>query len=201
MDTEYDAGFYDTISQGAEFSAMEVVPKIINLYNPNTVVDVGCGRGIWAKEFERKSCLVTGIDGPWVTDPLIADFRPIDISQEFDINARFDVAVCLEVAEHLPVWRAQSFVQDLCKLSDTIVFSAAIPFQTGTHHINCQWQSWWASIFWQEGYGANDALRWQMWNNVSIEPWYRQNMVIYEKNADFTPVLDVVHPDIHYWGR
>ena len=67
------------------------------------------------------------------------------------IGRRFDLVNCLEVAEHLDASRADSFVDDLCALGDVVVFSAAIPGQGGTHHVNEQFQSYWQERFRRNG--------------------------------------------------
>jgi hypothetical protein len=52
--------------------------------------------------------------------------------------------VSLEVAEHLQPKRSASFVADLVALAPAVLFSAAIPGQPGTDHINPRWQDEWA---------------------------------------------------------
>lgn len=54
-------------------------------------------------------------------------FYAHDLTKPLHLNRRFDLALSLEVAEHLPKKSAEIFVDTLCKLSDTIIFSAAIP--------------------------------------------------------------------------
>lgn len=202
--TQYDENFYDTITDGSTLSAALVVPLIIAYYDSwndwKTLIDVGCGRGVWAKEFERQGLTVLGVDGDYVADPVVP-FQPLDISLPFSFDERYDVALCLEVAEHLPEFRAASFVEDLCKLADVVIFSAAIPYQTGNGHINCQWPSYWAELFGNNGYGCLDEIRKDIWNDEQVEPWYRQNLLVFSKNAPVVPVQDLVHPIIHSWGR
>ena len=64
-----------------------------------------------------------------------------DLAQPLQIDRRFDLALSLEVAEHLPPECGSEFVQTLTDLSSVILFSAAIPFQGGTDHLNEQWPS------------------------------------------------------------
>ncbi len=200
--TVYDDRFYGEIKEGSYLSASIVAPLVLESYEADSLLDVGCGQGWWAKAFHDFGVeSVTGIDGDYVQDPVVP-FIGHDISKTLpDLGRKYDMLLCLEVAEHLPEHRAGSFVNELCNLSDVIVWSAAIPFQTGTNHINCQWLSYQTDKFQANGYGLVDNIRWKVWNNDSVESWYRQNVVVFEKNALFTEALDVVHPDIHYWGR
>jgi hypothetical protein len=49
---------------------------------------------------------------------------------------RADVVVSTEVAEHLPKPFAETFVEYLCRLADSVVMTAATPGQSGTDHVN-----------------------------------------------------------------
>ena len=96
-------------------------------------------------------------------------------------TGRFDLAISLEVAEHLEPQRSDSLVRDLCALADTVLFAAAIPFQGGAGHINERWQSWWAQKFSENGYDPFDVLRRDIWGRRDIAWWYKQNTIFYVK--------------------
>src|SRR5437879_5333008 len=144
----YSQDFYDEIELGSLQSAAVVVPRLMNLVRPQSVVDVGCGRGAWLTAFQKLGVSkILGIDGPHVdkTRLLIPSecFRSVDLSQPFELPGRHDLVLCLEVAEHLPGSMANSLVKTLTKASSVIVFSAAIPGQGGTGHVNEQWPEYW----------------------------------------------------------
>lgn len=205
MATSYTPDFYDTIANGSERSAKIVAPLIAEAFTPITVIDVGCGRGLWAREFARLGADVTGIDGAYVAQMVIDNFIPHDLATPIPPTlGTFDLAVSLEVAEHLPESRAAGFVADLCALAPTVVFSAAIPYQTGTGHLNCQWPSYWARLFADHDYGVTDSLRRELWTDPRIEVWYRQNILIFSTTTeplDDPEILNIVHPEMHAWGR
>lgn len=201
--TIYGAWFYDAIRTPVQASVAALVPLVYERLKPRTVIDVGCGEGWWALGFAELGSEVIGIDGPYVDDPALGDrFIPADLEMPLPAHlaGRFDLAVSLEVAEHLTPARAASFVADLCALAPVVLFSAAIPGQGGNGHINCQWASWWAEHFAVNGFDLDGSIRHEIWNDDRIEPWYRQNLHIATKGGTGT-TLDLVHPVIYGWGR
>lgn len=176
--TVYGPDFFQTIRAGAQQSAQVVAPLIHSLIQPKTMIDIGCGEGWWANAFSELGCDVLGVDGPGTSSVLNTRFIPRNLEEPLAIPGRFDLAVSLEVAEHLAPSRAASFVADLCGLAPVVLFSAAIPGQGGTHHVNEQWPRYWAALFEAEGYLVSGALRWVIWQDDRVENWYRQNLLL-----------------------
>ena len=180
----YSDTFFDHIEEGCLSSAEVVVPMLLSIFRPTTVVDVGCGRGIWLKVLRDHGVhSVVGIDGHYVDRSrlLIPEecFVACDLSKEIQIKGRYDLAVCLEVAEHLPRRVAATLIRALTAAAPVVLFSAAIPGQGGTHHVNEQWPCYWNALFEENGYVGLDPFRPQLLANDRVEFWYRQNMVFY----------------------
>lgn len=114
----------------------------------------------------------------------------------------FELAQSLEVAEHLYQEYAPNFVKLLTSLSDVVLFSAAIPYQGGVHHVNEQPPAYWAELFAKEGYVCIDCLRERIWEDDSISTWYRQNIMIFvhESKTDLFAFAPVEFPSylVHY---
>ena len=129
-----------------------------------------------------------------------SDFQQRDLTQLLDMGRRFDVVLCLEVAEHLDSHFGPVLFDSLVRHADVIVFSAACPGQPGQHHVNCQWPSYWQKLFNERGYVCSDDIRWRMWTDDSIEPWYRQNMMIARKDhasaGKENAIESVIHPSM-----
>ena len=147
----YTAKFYRELESTRQ-SAAEIVPIIIELLKPSSIVDIGCGSGHWlAAAAELGVTDFLGVDGDWVNESQLGipakKFIAHDLSTPLNLDRRFDLALSLEVAEHLSEAAAGTFVQNLCSAADTVVFSAAIPGQGGRHHINEQWPAYWADLF------------------------------------------------------
>ncbi|WP_165585312.1 bifunctional 2-polyprenyl-6-hydroxyphenol methylase/3-demethylubiquinol 3-O-methyltransferase UbiG [Roseococcus sp. SYP-B2431] len=207
--TPYGREFYLDQQDGSLRSAAAVVPHILESFHPGSVVDVGCGVGTWLSVVRQAGVQdVLGLDGDYVDRSLLkippADFLSADLRQPLPVVRGFDLAMCLEVAEHLPEAAGAALVRQLTALAPVVVFSAAIPGQAGTDHINEQWQDYWRARFAAEGFAAYDVIRPRIWNDDRVDFWYRQNLVCYVRAghpvaAGLTPVaegasLNFVHP-------
>ncbi len=188
-------------------AAAEVVPYLVSLFHPKSVADVGCGLGSWLAVFEKAGITdYSGIDGDYVDRGNLyispAHFIAADLEKPVTLNRRYDLVISLEVAEHLGEAAAGNFVHSLVRLSDIIIFSAAVPGQGGQHHLNEQWPSWWAEKFRQHGFDFYDILRDRFWDNSKVDVWYRQNMFLVTKpeiaeKYGFKPSSSArIHPDL-----
>jgi len=203
----YDDWFYRLIRDGATESANAAVPLIADLLalQPgDRVVDVGCGEGWWAAAFAAAGADVCGIDSARPPGCALTQqqFLAADLTQPLPALTG-DLTVCLEVGEHLPHERAETFVAELCRIAPTVLWSAAVPGQGGHGHINEQWPDYWVPMFEANGMSVSGALRWMLWDNDRIEPWYRQNLLVAARNPFAVPLLfntptaapwPVVHP-------
>jgi SAM-dependent methyltransferase len=180
----YGERFYSSVVDGAARSASRTLPLVFDLVKPSSVIDVGCGTGAWlAVARELGASEILGIDGDWVpSDALLisADrFRAADLAVPMRLGRRFDLAICMEVAEHLDATSGDSLVRELCAAADVVLFSAAIPGQTGSDHRNEQWPTYWRERFRSHGHEMVDCLRRRLWGDELIEPWYAQNAYLY----------------------
>jgi SAM-dependent methyltransferase len=212
---EYDRQFYRDLDATAHVSAREIVPLVLELVAVQSVVDLGCGDGGWLSAFRANGVSdILGIDGPWIDEDLLkidrAQFRRSPLDEPLPIDRRFDLAISLEVAEHLPPEKAAGFVAELTRLAPVVLFAAAVPGQGGLHHVNEQWPDYWAALFRTHGYVPVDAIRLKVWGNPNVAWWYKQNSLLYATEAAIaanpglagvisaTPaeIASLVHPDL-----
>lgn len=181
---------------------------VLQFCRPSSLLDVGCGPGAWLR-----AALDLGIDDVFGVDGRVdprADLRvpasllrQHDLTQPLRLGRRFDLVLCLEVAEHLDESAAEVLVASLCAHADTIAFSAACPNQPGEHHVHCRWPAYWQSLFNSHGYACHDEVRWAIWDEPRIEPWYRQNLFLARHDQAMAGrearLRSVIHPDmLHY---
>jgi SAM-dependent methyltransferase len=196
LTTNYGKAFYNKIRESSLNSARCVVPLVLDLVRPRSIIDLGCGTGTWLSVFADAGVGdIAGVDGPHVDLDQLAiprsHFTAHDLSKPFMAQRQYDLAVSLEVAEHLPPESAVDFVHSLVRLAPVVLFSAAAPHQAGTHHVNNQWPAYWSRLFGQLGYVGVDQLRFDIWEDTRIEWWYRQNIMFYvcESRLDEWPAL------------
>lgn len=185
METQlYTRAFYDSLHQGSYQSAQAIVPLVIELIQPKSVLDVGCGSGNWLAVFNKFGVEdYVGVDGDYVNQEALQiprdRFIGHDLKTPLTFDRSFDLVMSVEVAEHLPYEFAEPFIRSLTQLSPVVMFSAAIPNQGGVGHINEQWLEYWVELFQQQGYLAIDCLRDKFWNNEQVKPWYAQNLMLF----------------------
>jgi SAM-dependent methyltransferase len=209
----YDRSFYEYVDGSARSAAQVVVPMLFELLPVSSVIDIGCGTGGWLHAFGELGVTdVLGLDSGRVPDDLLkiepSQFRVVDLTNPPTVDRTFDLALSLEVAEHLPSDAADRFVAFLCSLAPVVAFSAAIPGQGGEEHLNEQWPSYWAARFADHGFAAVDVVRGAIWDDERVDWFYRQNLLLYvddgaERRLRLpstaarlpTPPLALVHPE------
>jgi SAM-dependent methyltransferase len=181
---EYRSDFFNYQQIGALTSARAVAPLLLRHLKSRSVLDVGCGAGAWVRAYlEAGLGDVVGVDGSYVQPSQLmfspARFRPIDVARPFQLGRRFDLAQCLEVAEHLDPQASETIVDNLTAHASMVLFSAAPPGQGGEHHINERPYEFWQELFERRGYRVFDFVREHILYRPDVEPWYRYNVMLF----------------------
>jgi hypothetical protein len=183
----YSFEFFDEIGQESLSSAKVVVPLALDLLHPSSIVDIGCATGAWLSVFRDHGInTILGLDGSYVDRSKLLipsdSFHVVNLVKPFSLSKQFDLALSLEVAEHLPPESANGFVQSLCQLAPIVLFSAAVPGQGGEHHMNEQWPEYWRQLFAKQHFLMFDPFRPMLLHDEHVAFWYRQNLFLFIRN-------------------
>lgn len=183
-ESPYTSKNFDPSKEPIRNTARLVVPIVLELLQPRSACDVGCARGVWLRVFQEN-----GIDDVWGVDRSHATvddleippehFVETDLTEGLRLDRKFDLAVCLEVAQHLPHDSARPLVDGLVELAPAVLFSAAIPYQGRDQNANEQWPDYWAAHFRRHGFVAIDCVRPRIWNEHAVRARYAQNTLLY----------------------
>jgi SAM-dependent methyltransferase len=206
---KYDSDFYRSEDSQAIISAKIIIPMVLDVLPPspnsysgrvNSVVDFGCGTGAFLSVAQQFGIIdIRGLDGPWIRKELLRIneeyFTEVNFMESINLDRKYDLAISLEVAEHLAPNSAEGFIDSITRASDLILFSAAIPYQGGVNHVNEQWPDYWNKLFKERGYIAVDFLRKKIWYDERIAIHYRQNILLFIKEARIDEI-DVDKSDV-----
>jgi SAM-dependent methyltransferase len=184
---QYDPAFHERLAAGSRSSADVLVPLVLEMVPARSVVDVGCGLGHWLAAFRDLGVDdVVGVEGSSLDPEALVISRERvelrDLSRPFELDRTFDLVLALEVGEHLPAVAAEGFVESLTRLGPVVLFSAAIPAQGGRNHVNEQWPDYWARCFAACGFAVIDELRFRVWQDRRVAPWYAQNVLLFVRS-------------------
>ena len=172
---------------------------MMSQFNPKSVIDWGCGCGFLLERLHQHGIRdLVGIDGSekvqdfWRAElpaALVAKLFVGDIIEQ-DVNRDYDLAVCMEVAEHIPDEFAEDLVDIIARsASKYIWFTAAQPGQLGTNHVNCQPLHYWSNLFEEvSDFKPSRELTYKIKQEMLKShmlclgfPWFRDNCLIMVK--------------------
>jgi len=171
-------------------SVAPIVSGLIDRYDPKSIIDIGCGDGIYLEEFSKRGIDVMGYDNSKAAVKLckhkgINAQRMNFVKDEMNLNREFDLAICFEVAEHLPTSASDRLIKLLSACADTVAFTAAPPGQGGIHHINEQPYEYWIEKFNNEGYFFDSEGTWDLrdkWRQAVVMEHMINNFMVFKKS-------------------
>ena len=207
----YEEAYFNKRKNLSFSSAKKILGAVEDFYSFSSAVDFGCGTGTWLKACMELGCrTIHGFDG-------FADPNSLCISSEcfsqkllgkrINLAITYDLAICLEAAEHVEEKFSDLIVENLTNASKVILFSAALPpGQGGTNHVNEQPPDFWQKKFKDYRYTQLDIIRPIIWDEPAIAWWYKQNIFLYvhEENIELFTKLNnsyslaqkhIVHPE------
>jgi len=171
-----------------------VCDTLNSVFEPKTVIDVGCGIGDYVHYWNNELKIgCWGIEGSKNAIPFLLSPHQIsicDLRVPLQMRGGYDLVTCLEVAEHIEPKYACQFLMNLASLGDKIVMSAAGPGQGGHHHVNCRPNEYWIERMEDLGYslGEKEMLTihqlWKDWQNKKEMSSYYSNLLYFEKRGE-----------------
>jgi len=124
-----------------------------------SVIDLGCGPGTYLLPFVRAGCWVLGVDAEPTAGGQLPEgcFRQLDLRRPLPKLGRFDLALCIETAEHLQAEFAEQLVANVAAVAPVVFWSAAHPGHGGQHHHHEQPPAYWEALFSLHGYVTHPA--------------------------------------------
>lgn len=177
---KYSDHFVENLS-----SARKIVPLVLDIIGtPRSVVDLGGGTGSWCTVFRENGVQrVLCVDDERIRkeDLLVqpAEFLGCNLAERIPDPVLSDLAVSMEVVEHLRKDMSEHAVDFLTRSADLVLFSAAIPGQPDARHINEHPPLFWKRLFEQRGFQRLDIIRPRIVHDVTISYWYRQNLFLF----------------------
>jgi SAM-dependent methyltransferase len=154
---------------------------IAEKHQPRSVLDIGCGIGAYLQLFgQHGATRLFGVDGipPEAAALERGAYRMLDLAQPLALEGMFDLAICVEVAEHMPPGADSVLIDNILRhTAGTIIFSAAAPGQPGVGHINCRDIGYWLGLFAARGWfpQLTDSMGMRALATFS---WFRRNLVL-----------------------
>lgn len=186
----YNQHFFDRTLKLEESSAKAAVDILIKRFGSRSVIDIGCGIGIYLKEFERQGIEILGYDGApaAIKNSLVGNkIKLRDLSKPLKLRRKFDLCLCIEVAEHLPKTCENILISSLTGLSDTIIFTAATPGQgdLSIGHINERPHAYWKDKFRKLGFTYKNEITEELCEKMINEEviwWVTKNLMVFQKD-------------------
>jgi cyclopropane fatty-acyl-phospholipid synthase-like methyltransferase len=156
--------------------------KILKETNCESIIDLGCGPGLYSKVFVNENFDCQCYDGnPYTPEESDGLCSVLDLSEPFDLNKKYDCVLSLEVGEHIPKQYETIFIDNLLNHSNkAIILSWATIGQGGHGHVNEQPNNYIENLFTPHGYIRNleyekrlrDSAHW--W-------WFKNTIMFFEK--------------------
>jgi glycosyltransferase involved in cell wall biosynthesis len=187
---------YDAIAEEEKPFADRLATWIKDEINPSTIIDIGCGPGIYVHSLRDVGINANGIDidDRILHDPYLFKADILEYAQDDrEPTWTSDLVLCLEVAEHIDPQYSDMIVRSVCKAINPggiLIWTAALPGQGGTGHVNCRPKSYWRTKFEGAGLIFDEALMNKCLNYLhsgKFMGWFSQNVLVFSK-------MDLVWP-------
>lgn len=164
----YNDEFFEWHLKHARHYSIETMNWYIERFQPDSVVDFGCGIGSYLE-----SCYfnqVPKFQGFDIGGEFAKKYTPnflhkyieyVDCTTPIDCGT-FECVISFETIEHIEPSGTEVFIKNLVNATDKslgrILFTGAPPEQEGCGHINCQTKEYWLEAFAKHNFYLNNEM-------------------------------------------
>lgn len=183
----YDESFFTQTLDLKKRSSRKVAEIICSLYDFTSVLDIGCGMGLYISELGRMEKQAFGCDSSRDAIALAPNDCFVffaDVTKDIHINQRFDLVICFEVAEHIRKRHSETLVKNCTRYGDCVLFTAAPKGQGGVGHINEQSYDFWIRLFEKRHfeYERDRSLHLrEVMEKAGVVEWIASNIMCFQK--------------------
>lgn len=191
FDHLYGREYYEEMLAGNRLDdAIEFSQVVADLYDPDSVIDFGAGAGRFLIPFHEAGIGIRGLERnrkAIETSPLPEEVFDIhDLSDPFESDRQYDVALCMEVLEHLPESALGTTIDSIASSCDVAIVTAATPGQGGVHHVNERELDEWIQLFEARGMDYRQMEVDRLTDRISpnSERWLVANLMVFVNPDD-----------------
>lgn len=185
----YTVKYYQSINRTEKEQANALAIGIRKKYNPQSIIDIGCGPGLYLSPFTDIIHLGVDISFEAIDDKVRKiskdNFRVTNITlPTFTVPIKYDVALCLEVLEHIGMEHMEQTIKNLTSVSDRLIISIAQPGQAGLNHVTLQPYSYWEDLFKRNRFMRDYYDEYDLLLPISQVPhtiWIIRNLMVFKK--------------------
>jgi hypothetical protein len=182
-----EKGFWENPNDTGHIYDENLSNCLINFCKENqieTLVDFGCGMGDYVKKLIKNNFICEAYDGNPNTEVLTDGIgKTLDLSEEINLNKKFDCVLSLEVGEHIPQIYEHNFVKNICSHTKKfLIISWAIEGQAGNGHINCKNNDYIINIIEKYNFKYNQSWSQKLRDCASNAWWFRNTIMVFIKN-------------------
>jgi len=194
LDEGYDNNFFDYNNIEQYTLGRFLIPKLIKMFNPSKVLDVGCAAGGQIEVWRDNDVSAFGIEGSRNAWNIASSFsrqymKLFDLrdTTENKFYEEIDLVQSYEVAEHVEGSYADNYIDVICiHEPKDIIMTAAPPGQGGTFHVNCQPKEYWINKLKNKGYSfdkekVDEIVSWGIGDEKPFPDWWPKNVMVFKK--------------------
>lgn len=166
----------------------KAILSVLSYTEVKDIADFGCGPGWYVAFLRKQGYDVQGYDGNPNVEHLSSLFFPngfycqhADLSEELSTDTPFDMIICLEVGEHIPVASEETFLDNLANNAGSyILLSWAVQNQEGDGHVNCRPNRYVIDQLADRGFSLNIPISNYLRSEASLL-WFHKTIMFFQK--------------------